>query len=347
MTGLRSLGRSGLFVSPLTLGTMTFANTGWGSTDAEAAAVLDAYLADGGNSVDTADVYAAGASETLLGRLIAERGIRDQVVIATKYGFNAGGGPLTGGSGRLNQHRALEGSLRRLGTDHVDLYWLHVWDGITPAEEVLDGMAALVRSGKIRHYGLSNVPAWFAVQVATLAQAHREPGPIALQLEYSLVAREIEREHVAAAAALGLGIVPWSPLAGGFLTGKYRRHQARATGDGRLTGDNPFSDTKFTDANWAILDVVHQVAADAGRTLAEIALAWLLQRPGVDTVLVGARTPAHLQAGRGALDLVLPAQATQRLNEASQPAPGLSTLFTPAMITAVIGGGTPIRPTVR
>lgn len=344
MTTLRSLGRSGLFVSPLTLGTMTFANGDWGSTDAEAAAVLDAYLADGGNSVDTADVYAAGASETLLGRLVAERGIRDQVVIATKYGFNAGGGPLTGGSGRLNQHRALEGSLRRLGTDHVDLYWLHVWDGITPAAEVLDGMAALVRSGKIRHYGLSNVPAWFAVQVATLAQDHREPGPIALQLEYSLVAREIEREHVAAAAALGLGIVPWSPLAGGFLSGKYRRDQAAVPSDGRLAGDNPFGDTKFTDANWAVLDVVRQIATELGRTPAEIALAWLLQRPGVDTVLVGARTADHLEAGRGALNLVLPAEATQRLDDASQPPPGLSTLFAPAMVTAVIGGGTPIRP---
>jgi len=342
VTVLRSLGRSGLFVSPLTLGTMTFANPGWGSSDEEAAAVLDAYLADGGNAVDTADVYGGGASETLLGRLVAERGIRDQVVIATKYGFNAGGGPLTGGSGRLNQHRALEGSLRRLGTDHVDLYWLHVWDGITPAAEVLDGMAALVRSGKIRYYGLSNVPAWFAVQVATLAQAHREPGPVALQLEYSLVAREVEREHLRAAAELGLGIVPWSPLAGGFLSGRYRREQARAASGGRLAGDNPFGGTKFTDATWAVLDVLRQVAAELDQTPAAVALAWLLQRPGVDTVLVGARTSQQLDAGRAAVDLVLPAAAAERLDAAGPPDLGLAALVTPAMTTALIGGGTAV-----
>ena len=343
MTSLRSMGRSGLFVSPLTLGTMTFANPGWGSTDAEAAEILDTYLADGGNSLDTADVYSGGASETLLGRLVAERGIRDQVVIASKYGFNAGGGPLTGGSGRLNQRRALEGSLRRLGTDHLDLYWLHVWDGITPAAEVLDAMATLVDSGKIRYYGLSNVPAWFAVQIATLAHTHGRPGPVALQLEYSLVAREVEREHLAAATELGLGVVPWSPLAGGFLTGKYRRGQAPNASEGRLARDNPFGQSKFTDANWTVLDVVEQIAGELDRAPADVSLAWLLQRRGVETVVIGARTRDHLDASRRGVNEPLPAAAVERLNTVSQPDLGLTTLFTPDMTAAVIGGGTAIR----
>ncbi len=187
--------------------------------------------------------------------------------------------------------RALEGSLRRLGTDRVDLYWMHVWDDFTPAEEVVLGMADLFGAGKVAHWGLSNVPAWFAVQAATLARVHGLPAPIALQLEYSLVSRTIEREHIRAAAELGLGIMPWSPLAGGFLTGKYRRADRPESAGGRLAGDNPFGDSKFTEHNWDVLDVLRDISGELNRSPADIAMAWVAGRDRVDAVLVGARTP--------------------------------------------------------
>lgn len=348
MHDLRSLGTSGLLVSPLTLGTMTMANPEWGSTDEESAAVLDRYLEAGGNHLDTADVYSGGGSEELLGRMLNERGLRDTVVLGTKYGFGGAGGPVTGGSGRAVMARAVEGSLRRLQTDHIDLYWMHGWDTITPALEVLGGMADLVRAGKIRYYGLSNVPAWFAVQVATLARAHALPAPVALQLEYSLVSRDIEREHVRGARELGMGIVPWSPLAGGFLTGKYRKDDAPGPADGqqggRLSGDNPFGDSKFSDHNWAVLDVLRTVAQELDRTPADVATAWVLGRPGVDSVLVGARTPRHLDAGLAAVDEPLPEDARSRLDEISAPELGSpDAIFTPEMVSTLFGGGRPTR----
>ena len=336
-TPLRTLGRSGLLVSPFTLGAMTIGNDAWGSDEATSGAVLDRYLDAGGTAVDTADVYSGGRSEEILGRLIAARGIRDRVVLATKYGFNTGGGPLTGGAGRKNAVRSLEGSLRRLGTGSVDLYWLHIWDDVTPAEEVLSTMVDLVRAGKVAHWGLSDVPAWFATQVATLAAAHGVPGPVALQLEYSLVARTIEVEHVRAARELGLGIVPWSPLAGGFLSGKYRSGAA----GGRLSGPNPFGSSKDTPANRAVVEVVREVAADLGAAPAQVALAWVLGRPGVDSVLVGARTPEQVTANLAAADLELPADARARLDRAGAPDLGPAALFEPATMAAVITGGTP------
>ncbi|SDN97985.1 Predicted oxidoreductase [Klenkia soli] len=334
---LRTLGRSGLLVSPFTLGAMTIGNDAWGSDETTSAAVLDRYLDAGGNAVDTADVYSGGRSEEILGRLLARGGRRDRVVLATKYGFNAGGGPLAGGAGRRHAVRSLEGSLGRLGTDAVDLYWLHVWDDVTPAEEVLSTMTDLVRAGKVAHWGLSDVPAWFATQVATLAAAHGVPGPVALQLEYSLVARSIEVEHVRAARELGLGIVPWSPLAGGLLSGKYRDGGA----GGRLSGPNPFGSSKDTAVNRAVVDVVRAVAGDLGLTPAQVALAWVLGRPGVDSVLVGARTPDQVAANLAAADVELPAAARARLDEVSAPDLGPAALFEPATMAAVITGGTP------
>ena len=322
LTSLRTLGRSGLPVSPLTFGAMTLGNDAWGSADDASARIFHAYVDAGGNAVDTADVYAGGRSEELLGRLVAERGLRDRLVLATKYGFRSdGGNPLAGGAGRKNLVRALEGSLRRLGTDHVDLYWLHVWDRVTPAEEVLHAFTDLVSAGKISYYGLSDVPAWFATRVATLAQAHGVPGPVGLQVEYSLVERTVEREHVPAARALGMGVVPWSPLAGGFLAGKYARDTPRRPADGRLAGANPFGDSKFTERNFAVLDVLREVAAEVGRPPGQVALAWLTARPGVGTVLVGARTEEQLSANVAALEVELSAEQTRRLDAVSAPEP--------------------------
>ncbi len=198
LTAFRTLGRSGLIVSPLALGTMTFGTPRWGAPDDVSHAIFDAYVDAGGNFIDTADVYSGGRSEEMIGGYIADRGLRDQLVLATKFAFHGRepGNVNAADNGRKNIHRALEGSLRRLRTDYIDLYWMHVWDRVTPVEEVLQSLGDLVRAGKIRYFGFSNVPAWYAATAATLATAHAIPGPIALQLEYSLVERAIEREHL-------------------------------------------------------------------------------------------------------------------------------------------------------
>ena len=224
----RTLGRSGLVVCPIALGTMTFGPGEWGADDAASRAIFDAYLAAGGNFIDTADIYSGGASETLIGRFIKETGSRNAVVLATKFAFNGsasplsatqagGGNPNAGGAGAKNIHRALDASLRRLGTDYVDLYWMHIWDGVTPVEEIVQTLGDLVRAGKIRYYAFSDMPAWVAMKAATIAAERRVPGPIAIQVEYSLVARDVEAEHIPAAREAGMGVMPWSPLAGGFL----------------------------------------------------------------------------------------------------------------------------------
>ena len=288
LTDFRTLGRSGLIVSPLALGTMTFGNTGWGSADDVSQTIFDAYIGAGGNFIDTADVYSGGRSEELVGEYVAAREMRDQVVLATKFSFGAQrGNPNASGNGRKNIHRALEGSLRRLKTEYVDLYWLHAWDSVTPVEEVVQTFADLVRSGRIRYYGLSNVPAWYLARAVTLAQAQGLPAPIALQAQYSLVERQLEQEYVPAAAECGLGITPWSPLAGGFLSGKYTRETAKTGGQGRLSGSNPFGDSKFTEHNWQVLDALRGVATDVGASPAQAALAWVLAQPGVTAPIIG------------------------------------------------------------
>lgn len=352
LTSYRTLGRSGLVVSPLALGTMTFGTPGWGADEDASRAVFDAYREAGGNFIDTADIYAGGRGEEMVGRFLRETGSRHEVVLATKFGFNAsasplaatpggGGNPHAGGAGAKNIHRALDGSLRRLGTDHVDLYWMHIWDGITPVEEIVETLGSLVRAGKIRYFALSDMPAWMAMKAATVASERRIPGPIAMQVEYSLVARDVEREHVPAAREAGMAVVPWSPLAGGFLSGKYRREDK--TRDGRLGGPNPFGDTKFSAANWAVLDVLREVAADVDRPPAQVALAWLMGRPGVTSTLVGAKRPDQLADSLAAADLVLKPDQVRRLEEAGRPTAGFGDSLTSAPIRRMIFGGHEVR----
>ena len=364
LTDYRTLGRSGLVVSPLALGTMTFGTARWGSNEDGSRAVFNAYVEAGGNFVDTADVYSGGRSEEMLGGFIAERGLRDQVVVATKAGFAAGQGPHAGGSGARHLHAALDGSLRRLRTDHVDLFWLHVWDSVTPAEELLETMAALVRAGKTRYWGVSNAPAWHVAKLATLAAVRGMPGPIALQYFYSLVNRDIEDEHVPLAAEFGMGILPWSPLAYGLLTGKYDRATVEAAGpkagglprdaategetrpdsDKRLDGANPFGDTLFTERNWKIVDVLRRVADEARQSPARVALSWVAGRPGITSTLMGVSRAEQVPDNAAALDVALSAEHRAALDAVSAPdARSLSSLFTPAMRRQVVFGGSSVR----
>lgn len=365
LTDYRTLGRSGLVVSPLALGTMTFGTARWGSGEDGSRAVFNAYVEAGGNFADTADVYSSGRSEEMLGGFIAERGLRDRIVVATKAGFAAGQGPQTGGNGAKHLHSALNGSLRRLRTDYVDLFWLHVWDSVTPAEELLETMAALVRSGKVRYWGLSNAPAWYVSKVATLAAVRGLPGPIALQYFYSLVNRDIEDEHVPLAAEFGLGILPWSPLAYGLLTGKYDRASVEAAGpragglprdaaadgeerpedDKRLDGANPFGDTLFTERNWKIVDVLRRVADEAAQSPARIALSWVAGRPGVASVLMGVSRAEQVPDNAAALDVALSPGHRAMLDAVSAPDPRmLYSLFTPALRQHAVFGGSAVRP---
>lgn len=353
----RPLGRSGLLVSPLSLGTMTFGVARWGMARPEAEAVVDAYVEAGGNVIDTADVYAGGEGERMIGEIVAARSNRDRLVLATKSGFATGRGPSAGGNGAKAIHAALEGSLRRLQTDYVDLYWVHIWDGLTPPEELLETMSGLVRSGKIRYWGLSNTPAWYVARVVTLAAAQGKPGPIALQYFYSLVSRDIEAEHLPLAHDSGLGLVPWSPLAYGLLSGKYDRAEveagpARAGGlafeaasdhdrtSPRLSGDNPFGDSLFTDRNWTIVEAVKSIAAEIGEPPAKVALAWVLGRRGVDTTLVGVSRVEQLTANIAAVDLRLSSDQLARLDDASRPdLPMLYGLLSDAMRQQIVFGG--------
>jgi len=347
LTDYRALGKSGLIVSPMALGTMTFGAKTWGADQAEAKAIFAKYTESGGNFIDTADIYSGGASEEITGQFIHERKLRDHVVLATKFAFNDAsntlpsnqtkGNPNAGGAGAKNIHRALEGSLKRLKTDYIDLYWMHVWDGVTPVEEVLTTLQGLVQSGKIRYFAFSDMPAWVATKAATIANERRTAKPIAIQVEYSLVARAIEREHTPAAIDAGMGIIPWSPLAGGFLTGKYQRENT--SNSGRLSGANPFGDSKFTDKNWEILEVVRKIAGDQNVSLSQIALAWVMAQPGVASTLVGASRCSQLQDNLDALQLKLTAEQMARLSAVSALSPEFSdSLVSPFTRQLVYGG---------
>lgn len=343
------LGRSGLRVSPLCLGGMTFGTDwGWGSPKETVYAILDRYFEAGGNFLDTADLYVNGRSEEIIGEYVRERGLLDRAVIATKFTFNAEpGNPNAGGNGRKNMQRAVEGSLRRLGVEALDLLWVHAWDGLTPVEEVLRGLDDLVRSGKVRYLGLSDAPAWYLARAQTLAELRGWTPFAGLQLEYSLVERSIEREHVPAALELGLGILPWSPLASGLLTGKYKRAGSGVEGEGRLQAvkdaGNPSFDKIFRARNWGILDVLLEVAEGLGRPPAQVALNWVATRPGVTSTLVGSTKLDQLEQNLHALEFTIPAELVARLDEASKLPPANPYLFFEKTMRTMIDGGTTVR----
>ncbi|WUH88988.1 aldo/keto reductase [Streptomyces sp. NBC_00433] len=318
----RNLGRSGCAVSALCLGTMTF---GAESDEKTAFAQLDRFVEAGGTFIDTADVYSAGRSEEIVGRWLADRpaDITDQVVIATKGRFPMGSGPNDAGLSRRHLDRALTASLRRLGVDSIDLYQVHSWDPLTPVEETLRFLDDAVRQGRIHYVGLSNYTGWQLQKAVDTADFRGLARPVTLQPQYSLLSREIEWEITPACESEGLGLLPWSPLGGGWLTGKYRR-DTRPTGATRL-GENPDRGVEAYDRRaamartWAVVDEVQAVAEESGATMAQVALAWLLDRPAVTSVILGARTVEQLDDNLGSAGLRLTAEQTARLDRASDP----------------------------
>ncbi len=324
MTTYHLLGNTGLRVSPLALGTLTFGQDEWGSDENDSRRIFARYLDSGGNFVDTANVYAQGRGEELVGKFIAESGARDRVVLATKFAQTTeAGNPNSFGNGRKTIIAALDASLRRLGTDYVDLYWMHIWDTLTPTEETMSTLDQLVRAGKIRAIGLSNVPAWYVAKAQQLAHARGWEPVAALQLEYSLVERTIETEHIPAALDLGIGVVPWSPLSHGFLSGKYRRSNDDYTGSGRLDAEfyRSMRDVMGShgEHDWQVLDTLLAIASELGRPAAQVALAWVSRRPGVTSTLIGAHTVGQLDDNLAAWDLDLPAEHRARLDKVSAP----------------------------
>lgn len=323
LTDYVTLGRSGLKVSPLCLGTMTFGEDwGWGSSEDTARQIFNDYLENGGNFLDTADGYTNGKSEELVGKFMKEKKNRDTVVVATKFTFNAQqGNPNAGGNGRKNIYRALEGSLKRLDVDYIDLYWLHAWDKVTPAEEVLLTLNDLVSEGKIRYFGLSDVPAWYLAKMQTTAELRMLHKVSALQLEYSLIERNIEREHIPAAQEFGMGLCPWSPLASGLLTGKYKR-EFNGESEGRLSimkgSKHPGFEKLFNDRNWRVVDAVQEVAKAINRTPAQVALNWVATRPGVTSTIIGATKMTQLKDNFAAIEFEIPQEQLARLEEASK-----------------------------
>ncbi|RSN55235.1 aldo/keto reductase [Amycolatopsis sp. WAC 04182] len=312
----RLLGRSGLRVSPLALGAATFGTEwGWGAHQDEARELFDTYVERGGNFIDTANTYTNGSSERLLGEFARDN--RESLVLATKYTtLRRPGDPNSGGGQRKSLFASVEASLRRLNTDYLDLLYLHLWDFTTPVEEILRGMDDLVRQGKILYVAISNAPAWEISRMQAIADLRGWTPLVALQIEYNLIERTGERDLIPMAREMGLGVVPWSPLAGGVLTGKYDRDDLTPSEDGTRKNFNLALGT-LTERNLDIVDVVKEVAAELGRSPAQIGLAWTLRNPGVTAPIIGARTPAQLEDNLGALEVEFTGSHLARLDEAS------------------------------
>ncbi len=320
----RKLGRSGAVVSAYCLGTMTF---GAEADETTAHHLMDDYFAAGGNFVDTADVYSAGASEEIVGRwLKAHPTEARQAVIATKGRFPMGAGPNDVGLSRRHLNQALTASLRRLGVDQIDLYQMHAWDALTPIDETLGFLDDAVRSGKIAYYGFSNFVGWHIAKASEVAKARGYSRPVTLQPQYSLLVREIELEIVAACQDAGMGLMPWSPLGGGWLSGKYQRDQmpkgATRLGENPKRGMEAYEARNAAERTWAIISAVENVAKVRGVSMAQVALAWVAAQPAVTSVILGARTQAQLADNLGAAQLLLSADEIASLSAISAPRVG-------------------------
>ncbi len=318
----RLLGRTGTVVSEVALGTMTF---GMEADEAESHAMLDAFAAAGGTLIDTADVYSRGVSESIIGRWLAANPDQAEVmVIASKSRFPMGEDANDLGSSRRHLRRAIEASRQRLGVDCLDLFQLHAWDPLTPLEETLSAIDDEIRAGRVGYWGVSNFTGWQLTKAVHLAAARGMDAPVTIQPQYSLLSREIEFEIVPAALDAGVGLLPWGPLAGGWLTAKYRR-DAAPTGATRL-GENPdrgmeaYARRSADERTWAVLDALQAIADEHAAPPASIALAWLQGRPGMTSVILGARTVAQLEQNLAAGAVELTAEQAARLDAASAPA---------------------------
>lgn len=338
------LGRSGLRVSPLCMGTMTFGQDEQKKDKKENRSIYERFIEAGGNFFDTADLYTGGRSEEVLGELMKEDGNRDELVVATKFNFNQrpGRDPNAGGNGRKHIMEAVEASLRRLQTDYIDLYWMHAWDTMTPIEEVVYTLDKLVEQGKIRYAGFSDTPAWYCASAKTMADLRLFAPIVALQLEYSLIRRDIEYEFAPMAQNLGLGICPWSPLGGGMLTGKYTREKL---GEGRLKqakdSPNPVFDN-INERNFQVVDALLEVAEEIGKHPAQVALNWVTTRPGVSSTIIGATKMSQLESNIASLEFELPAEARAKLEEASNPGRKTPYMFHEGFLLGMTLGQRPV-----
>ena len=341
LTNYVTLGRSGLRVSPFCLGTMTFGEDwGWGSTVAESEAIIARYMELGGNFIDTANGYTKGHSETIIGDFVAhDRNRRDRMVIATKFFTNLyRGDPNAGGSSRKNIIASCEQSLRRLRTDYIDLYWMHAWDKSTPIDETMRALDDLVRAGKVRYIGVSDTPAWKVAQAQMLAEWKAWTPFIALQVEYSLIERTIEGDLLPMAHEFDLGVTPWSPLRGGALSGKYTRANAGTQKADR--GDRVMS--FLNERTFAIVDVLERIGQELQVSPAAVALAWVQQRPGVTSTIIGARLLAQLEQNLTALDVRLTPEHNVALDAVSAPTLGFPHAFL-KFASMFSGGGTTVN----
>ncbi|GAA0558581.1 aldo/keto reductase [Chitinophaga japonensis] len=340
LTDYRTLGRSGLRVSPLALGAMTFGEDwGWGSTPAEAAAIMSKYMEQGGNIIDTANIYTKGHSEKIIGDYLKSTGIRrDQLVISTKFFCNLHpGDPNAGGGGRKNIIQSLENSLRRLQTDYIDLYWLHAYDPHTPIEETMAALHDLVSAGKVRYIAVSDVPAWKVAQAQLVAQFRGWPAFVALQLEYSLLERTVEGEMIPMAQELGLGVMPWSPLKGGVLSGKYTRGnkdeaQSGRSASGLING--------LSESTYQVIDRLQELAKEKETTPAGVALAWVISRAGVTSTIIGARTMQQLEQNLAALSVSLTPGEIASLDALCVPVLGFPATFAQTALNMSQAGAT-------
>ncbi|GAC67001.1 aldo/keto reductase [Gordonia soli] len=353
LTDYRLLGRSGLRVSPLSLGAMTFGDVwGWGADKQTSRRIFDAYLDAGGNTVDTANAYTDGQSEQYLGEFV--QGRRESVVIATKYtGSRDPSNPNAGGNGRKSLVASVEASLRNLGTDYIDLLYVHAWDGLTPGEEIIAALTDLVRSGKVLYVGISDAPAWQVARLQTISELRGWAPLVALQVEYSLIERTVERDLIPMAAELGLGVVPWSPLGGGVLTGKYTAADLEVAATAALGGtrrEHAAASGSLNERGLAIADSVGKIAAELGVRPAQVALAWTLQNPAVVSPLIGARTPEQLSENLAALTVEFDDDHLRRLDEISAIAAGFPHDFLSKPMPRGFIHGTTVtrpRPTIR
>jgi aryl-alcohol dehydrogenase-like predicted oxidoreductase len=313
----RTLGRSGLRVSPLALGTMAFGDPSWGSDAETSSEIIARYLDAGGNFIDTANGYSEGESEQIIGDYLTKHpGLRDRLVISTKFARNMfPGDPNGGGSGRKAVLQQVDASLERLGVEYIDLYWQHCWDQNTPIEETISTLNDLARVGKVRYLGLSNTPAWAVMRAASIAEFRGWAPIIALQTEYSLLRRTVEGELFGAAHELGLGVTPYSPLASGVLSGKYSRDNQRPEGSGR----GKLAEAFLNEHTFAVLDALHELAGEVGASVAAVSLAWVRQRSEVISTLIGARTTAQLDANLESLAVTIPEESMTKLDELTKP----------------------------